>query len=256
MRTLCSEEAALADRSIVLVPPGARDTFRLDVNAGDLPVGGVICVAHKDGTPGVRGVALSHETYAVVLLEVVSLSTVCELLPCLEQDLESVRYFCVIAFLVGVQVTVERASGGLYVSFGGRVMTGKTPRVTVFPKKDYCVSLELEVAVHLASSLEKYYREARPNAYPTFQCLAYLLFWNTVRSPRGAQNTYVPYYASDQPWKCSSKGWVHILMIINEGDSISRTQLHDSVVEDRTKVVLRPSLACIVKVVVQWDVEE
>lgn len=101
MRTLCSEEAALADRSIVLVPPGARDTFRLEVNVGDLPVR-VICVAHKDGTPGVRGVAPSHEAYAVVLLEVVSLSAVCEFLPCLEQDLESVGYFYVIAFHVGV----------------------------------------------------------------------------------------------------------------------------------------------------------
>lgn len=45
-------------------------------------------------------------------------------------------------------------------------------------------------------------------------------------------------------------------MIIDKGDSISRTQLYDGVVEDRTEVVLRPSFACIVKVVVQRDVEE
>lgn len=45
-------------------------------------------------------------------------------------------------------------------------------------------------------------------------------------------------------------------MIVNEGNRIAWSALHNSVVEYRTEIILGPLLTRIVEVVMEWDVEE
>lgn len=49
---------------------------------------------------------------------------------------------------------------------------------------------------------------------------------------------------------------VNLLMIIHESDSVSRAEVDDGIVENGTKVIMTPSFARIVEVVVQWDIKE
>ena len=104
-----------------------------------------------------RGVALSDEANKVLLFEVVALDTVCEVLPRVQECLETCRNLLIVAFLVGIQVSVEGASDDFLapcVNFGN----SRSLRVTILPQQGQSICLKLEAAIH-----------------PAFKCLTDLL---------------------------------------------------------------------------------
>ena len=67
----------------------------------------VICVAYENRTS-----ALARETDAVSILEIVYLNSVCDFLPGFNERSEPGRNLLIVAFLVGIQVAIEDATGG------------------------------------------------------------------------------------------------------------------------------------------------